>query len=173
MISDLLKRVFSPSKHDNDGDAPKATPPHKPSEDKIDDEELIKPGFITNVDSLETKLDSIVGGDDELDELFMGDNEAHEANDDMTRKIDVSVHIGETGAPLITLLVKTPNTGESRPVFVIVNAGLNGRPEVLDIQGPWIVEENKASLREDLTRVLDKSEDLGMLVEFIMKEVLS
>lgn len=104
-------------------------------------------------------------------------------------KVDITLRTQIGQAPVIMLLFpieREPGKGSAlasggndvRMGSLNIEIGLNGRVSVNQIQGLWDVEEAQDSsaprpevqeLQKKLAKVLETSEDLGILVEWILR----
>jgi hypothetical protein len=96
-------------------------------------------------------------------------------------KIDISLRMPISSPPSILLLF---NTREEASIIAInVEIGLNGQINVSNVSGPWDSIDHDSTdsgltrdprtesqeLRDKLTKVLETCEDLGLLIEWVLR----
>lgn len=118
---------------------------------------------LSNNDPDEDLLDRLLGsaeGDTGLD--------GERANTDVSVDITLRTQVGQS--PLIMLLITAPEsrTKSSRNVSVDLEIRLNGRVKVTQVSGFGESTERTAGR---LNRVLETSEDLGVLVEYVIGQL--
>lgn len=145
-------------------------------------------GLITlsNEDPNETKLNSLLKGfqigdhseNNGLKSPAVGMSSNSSTEDDV--KVDVTLRAPLGQAPVIMLLfaVNEPCFGSSRPSWesgpvnmsISFEIGLNGRISVVDTGGiPGNETEEGSELRKKICRVLETSQDIGILVEWVLR----
>lgn len=143
---------------------------------------------LSNENPNEARLNSLLqtsntdgGSESEASKPFGGDTaEESTIRDDV--EIDVTLRAPLGQAPVIMLLftvndAREPGESEMNNISISFEIGLNGRISVVDTAGlledePGTEKENKdeaQGLRKKITRVLETSQDIGILVEWVLR----
>ena len=195
LLTNLIRKVFNPStKKGDDKKAEEVAVSKDPVLTKLFPDISTqgvpkeKDGLITltNENPNETKLNSLLQG---LDIGGFSENNAPKSpaidessdpsgEDDV--KVDVTLRAPLGQAPIIMLLftVNEAHSGNSLPpwetessnISISFEIGLNGRISVLDTAG--LVEdesEGDMELRKKISRVLETSQDIGILIEWVLR----
>ncbi|EEH07306.1 conserved hypothetical protein [Histoplasma capsulatum G186AR] len=151
--------------------------------------------FITNISPTVSKLNAMLSRDDSKHVIERSNGiDSHvnapfppaPATDD--RKIDISLRTPILGPPSLMLLFNAPKRGPNasmeNPTTITINIdiGLNGNITVSRVGGMWddvsdstegplndISRTESPHLHQSLARVLQISEDFGILVEWVLK----
>lgn len=151
----------------------------------------IKPGVIytSNVSPNVSKLGSVLGS---------GPSDSAASLETDERRVDVSLRTPFSSAPSILLLFNVPTTernknnkpettttgsvlSKSKPVTITIEIGLGGRIKITSITGLWgttsssddkiPTDDEAKKVRSTLAKVLERSDDMGMLVEWVIRWV--
>lgn len=152
---------------------------------------------LSNDDPSESRLDSLLGknDDDSEDESIKRKNTTGISKDDV--KVDVTLRTQLGHAPALMLLLTIPGGNdptssessqpmpESRQVSICLEVGLNGRISTVDLAGLLDEEptddgdaemqgadgagSSAQEMRKKIARVLEISQDLGILVEWVLR----
>ncbi|PGH15295.1 hypothetical protein AJ79_02460 [Helicocarpus griseus UAMH5409] len=194
LLSSLLQRTFT-SPSDKVGMTDKTRPLTSPSSPKLTSKSDII--FIRNVSPTVSKLDSLLSDDYKLGSgQWNGDASAFAESSTLPpaigdRKIDISLRTPISASPSLLLLFNAPNetphetsdTVMENPKTITINVdiGPNGNITVSRVAGVFNTVNNEERSRDDisatvarelaqkLAKVLQTSEDLGMLVEWVLK----
>ncbi|OJD12684.1 hypothetical protein ACJ73_09313 [Blastomyces percursus] len=193
LLSSLLHRLFA--NQDNKTVGPNKSPPSNLMSSTTS-RRTSKPDvtFITNIKPIGSKLDSMLSSDSKpsndkkraFDAPFAASSTPSPSSDD--RKVDISLRTPISGPPSLLLLFNAPsgdpNNIMENPTTITINVdiGLNGNITVSRVAGMCDGRSNNGGgptddapgvesrdLSRKLARVLQTSEDLGMLVEWVLK----
>lgn len=124
--------------------------------------------MLSNNDLDEELLDRLLGSADSDTGL-----DGERANNDVS--VDITLRTQVAQPPLIMLLITVPESRttrsagpESRNASVDLEIRLNGRVKVTQVSG---LGENTDRASTRLNRVLETSEDLGVLVEYVIGQL--
>lgn len=153
---------------------------------------------LSNDDPSESRLDSLLGKNDEDDSedgSVKREDTAGISKDDV--KVDVTLRTQLGHAPALMLLLTIPGENdptsseftqpvpESRQISICFEVGLNGRISTVDLaglldeettddgdaemQGADKTGSSAQEMRKKISRVLEISQDLGILVEWVLR----
>ncbi|KAL2381065.1 hypothetical protein BDBG_02215 [Blastomyces gilchristii SLH14081] len=195
LLSSLLDRVFANQDNKTVGSSNKSFPPNPMG--STTSKQTSKPDvtFITNIKPVVSKLNSMLSSDPKprndkrsgFDAQFaVSSSTPSPSNDD--RRVDISLRTPISGPPSLLLLFNAPNRNPNismeNPTTITINVdiGLNGNITVSRVAGMCDDRSNSGGgltddapgagprdLSRKLARVLQTSEDLGMLVEWVLK----
>ncbi|KAI5296355.1 hypothetical protein KEM55_005851, partial [Ascosphaera atra] len=185
LLSNLLERAYSTD------DSRESSLESKQTQQQSPPNEPQLSGYISNINPLRSKVDSLMGINDEAyyNKIDPGRQEAldrienqrlyslsHHEPKAEAKRVDISLRTLISGPPSIMLLFNDDSDLASGPRTVTINVtvAINGSIEIADVSGPWdhefpedagVSEELKAKL----TDVLKTCEDLSMVVEWVLK----
>ncbi|PGH09106.1 hypothetical protein GX51_00860 [Blastomyces parvus] len=186
LLSSLLHRVFANQSNKTAG-LNKSPPPNPSSSTTSKQPSKFDVTFITNINPTLAKLNSMLSNDPKhqndkrsgFDDPFAASATPSPSIDD--RKVDISLRTPISGPPSLLLLFnapdREPNLPTENPITITINVdiGLNGNITVSRVAGMCDDRSSNAGGPTDddpsrkLARVLQTSEDLGMLVEWVLK----
>jgi hypothetical protein len=190
VLANLVRKVFCPpaKKHSKKGSAPESKDststkrfPYLPTPGVTREKDGVI--ILSNEDPNEARLNSLLKG-------FQGEGMAGDtaASDDVNVDVTLRAPLGQ--APLIMLLftvgqtaLAASSTGKSglKSISISFEVGLNGRISVVETAG--LLDEvntegdaggtegqdNEALLRGKMSRVLETSQDIGILIEWVLR----
>lgn len=188
-LANMIRNIFSPpSKSIDNNDVPTDTPKSTTSQLKFSEPGKPKKNMIvlSNDNPNEKKLDRLLKGFGTTENGLNEKGKAVGVDDDANEvKVDVTLRTQLGQAPVIMLLftVNDPAKEETalNKASVSLEVGLNGRVSVVDMTGlldePGDAEEPMGegqrseviALQNQIARVLEISQDIGTLVEWILR----
>ncbi|KAE8385525.1 mediator of RNA polymerase II transcription subunit 1-domain-containing protein [Aspergillus alliaceus] len=191
-LANMIRNIFSPpSKSIDKNDVPTDTPKSTTSQLKFSEPGKPKKNMIvlSNDNPNEKKLDRLLKGFGTTEDGLNEKGKSAGVDDDANEvKVDVTLRTQLGQAPVIMLLftVNDPAKEETaglNKASVSLEVGLNGRVSVVDMIGlldePGDTEEPMSegqkseviALQNQIARVLEISQDIGTLVEWILRWV--
>ena len=180
-LANMIHRIFDRSSEAGDSKQDPALTGAESSQQPTKPEEKNDITILSNQNPNEQKLDSLLKG------FTLNENAstADGASDDV--KVDITLRTQLGQAPVLMLLITTTDSNQPTEsnqlsrISISFEVGLNGRILVVDTSGLWDdkadeqdtndqIQNNEASeLPRKISRALEVSQDLGPLVEWILR----
>ncbi|PGH20727.1 hypothetical protein AJ80_03487 [Polytolypa hystricis UAMH7299] len=184
LLRSILRTTFSTNREiKKEKNESKAT-------NKFEAHKTDKPGvtFVSNVSPAVFKLNSMLssGSSNSPGQFNIGvsspSSTLAERPKSAERKIDVTLRTPMSASPSILLLFNVPGSplhGRSQAITVNIEIGLNGHIVISDVAGLWEsasdngqdVKSEKQAFCQKLAAVLETGEDLGLLVEWMLRRI--
>lgn len=180
-LANMIHRIFDRSSEAGDSKQDPALTGAESSQQPTKPEEKNDITILSNQNPNEQKLDSLLKG------FTLNENAstADGASDDV--KVDITLRTQLGQAPVLMLLITTTDSNQPTEsnqlsrISISFEVGLNGRILVVDTSGLWDdkadeqdtndqIQNNEASeLPRKISRALEVSQDLGVLVEWVLR----
>ena len=180
-LANMIHRIFDRSSEAGDSKQDPALTGAESSQQPMKPEEKNDITILSNQNPNEQKLDSLLKG------FTLNENAstADGASDDV--KVDITLRTQLGQAPVLMLLITTNDFNQTTEnnqlsrISISFEVGLNGRILVVDTSGLWDdkadeqdtndqIQNNEASeLPRKISRALEVSQDLGVLVEWVLR----